>query len=403
MRRNNKHTTRNFKNATKMPSFNLRMFISMIFKFGCFLGFWYQISQVSDVYFAYRTSSKIDKSLVSNKAFPTIVFCSLYLEAMGYNFNKVPYPVNEDLMSKYTVKEILETTPDASHFIRNCRLRNQTRTLKRFSGRECHSSFFRVTKSVYSELLCYSIQPSRQLKYYLPDVVSSLRYRYEIFTIDVNPDIANSAHVISVIGYTPDDEPNHDWPFNSRNYGRKHIKKSNVDVVIYMSKTSTSTDLLRYPYDTNCVDVDVEVCYESCLRHKIKQMNRVSWSDFISEPINMIVSGETDQLNSSMRRIIDKFTNKCNEMCKMHQACHIRFSTTRSELNETPFLDNTTVISFVTPTKADEIIRTVASLTLTEYIIYVSSIFGIWFGLAIVHLNPVKFFTRTHVGAVDNS
>lgn len=401
MRRNNEHTTRTFKNLTTMIPLNLRMFISMIFKFGCFLGFLYQISQVSDVYFAYRTSSKIGKSLVSNKPFPTIVFCSMYLEAMGYNFNIVPYPKNEDLLSKYTVKQILERTPNASHFIRNCRLRNQTSTVMRFSGRECHSSFFRVTKSVNSEFLCYSIQPSRQLAYYLPDVVSSLRFKYEIFTIDVNPDIANSAHLISVIGYTPDDEPNHDWPLNSRNYGRKHIKKSNVDVVIYMSKASTSTDLLPHPYDTNCVDIDVEFCYESCLSHKMKQINRVSWSDFISEPMNIIMSSETDQLNSSMRRMIDTFTKKCNDMCQMHQACHIRFSTTQSELNETPFLENTAVISFVTPTKADEFIETVPSLTLTEYIVYISSVFGIWFGLSVVHFNPVKLFTRTQVAAVD--
>ena len=96
-----------------MTKINLSFF-SVPFKLLCFTGFLYQIYELSTIYFAFKTSTKITLQLDNKFVNPSIIFCVKYTEIIDRTsykkygiHHKYNYNTTEmfDDMSKMTIVE----------------------------------------------------------------------------------------------------------------------------------------------------------------------------------------------------------------------------------------------------------------------------------------------------------
>lgn len=362
--------------------------ISSFFVLGCIAGFMFQSYHVCTVYFRYQTSSKIDRFLSDAHVFPTALICVRYLDVIKVNFSFEEEKFN-DYLASFNMKQILEYTPKTGDILASCDMPSDIRFLKVYPRDVCNKKFFTIRKAIFNEHICYTIQPDDKLIYFSSDIVSSLRNSFEIYLIALSETLMSQCRVFTIVAYNLDDELDNDWPLNSRKHGARILRRDE-HIRMAISKFSFEINLLPAPYDTKCIKINVEACYESCVSKQLVKINRVSWSNFISEPNDLVMVSMQDHYNATTWRFVNDTINHCRFTCRSRSPCNLRYSRTTSNIYDNPF-GNFTYIAFVAPPSSDEVISTIASLTLIEYIVQLCSCLGIWFGLSVVHLNPFKF------------
>ena len=365
---------------------NLKKILSALFVIACSAGFLFQSYQVSTVYFMYRTSSRIEKSRMNCHPFPTLVFCVSYLKALKTRkpFQLPPYEYDD--LGSYSMREILENTPSSLEVFPECRFPKETGVMGMYNGTECHAYFSVVRKAIWADQICYLMQPLPNLTYSVPDTVSKLYFAFTIYSIAIKDNFIGNFY--TTIVYSPEDEETHDWPLNSRRYGGTQVSQG-LHQRIAVSKSSAKVYLLPPPFDTHCVNIDVEVCYETCARILLKKINRVPWSNFISDPLDITMISQEDFENSSYSGYIHESLNQCTTDCRSRYPCFLSYSYTYGSSSRNP-TTNSTYIAFKTPPKEDEVVTTVPVMTVIEYIVQLCSCLGIWFGLSVFHFNPSK-------------
>ena len=375
---------------------SLGKILSTFFIVACSAGFLFQSYQVSTVYFLYRTSSRIERSRMIRHPFPTLVLCITYLNALKTRKPSQLRPYQYDQLGSYSMRQILENTPSSLEVFPDCRLPNETGVMIMYKGTECHAYFSVVRKAIWTDYICYLMQPLPNLTYSVPDVVSRLYFGFTIYSIGIKDNFIGNFYTI--IAYSPEDEETHDWPLNSRQYGGTHVSQGFYQRIT-VSKSSAKVYLLPPPYDTHCVDIDVEVCYETCARTLLNKINRVPWSNFISDPLDMTMVSQEDFQNSSYSRYIHESLNKCTSDCRSQYPCFLAYSYTYGSSGRNPST-NTTYVAFKTPPKEDEVVTTVPVMTVIDFIVQLCSCLGIWFGLSVFHFNPSKLIKRYQVAPV---
>ena len=371
-----------------------KRFASLLYFIFCVSGFLIQVQQVSEFYFRYQTTSKIEIVVKEMEPYPNLMYCPRYVDLLDRSNHKkyglYPEPVitNEGLfaeMSLLTVKQILELTP-SSNLIRECTVRsNTTFTAINRNSSECEK-LFTVTKSVNGERICYTFTTRDSSSYSISGVATSATHTGNVYTLLLSSPVAKtiSAHVIS-----PSELDTHKDSLYSRHFAGK---VSNLDtftkslIVVYVESTEISR--LSPPYDTKCTPShDKEKCYEDCLTGKFKAINRTTWSGFHRDLIDMKMFSPLDFHSETMNTVAENAIRDCSQKCKVKKDCFTKFSKTSVQENKA----STFCILIKVPSAPHTSIYSVPYMTPVEYIIQVGSCFGVWFGLSIISFNPVKW------------
>ena len=122
----------------------------------------------------------------------------------------------ENKLSNLTVKDILEFTPGESHVIKECVLRQGIILIPRVMDQRDCEAFFKVTKSVIGERICYRIIPKIGSNFSVGEIASSKYFTNVAYTIYIKPDIL-ATKIASFISWTPNKGDAND-PLDSRPY-----------------------------------------------------------------------------------------------------------------------------------------------------------------------------------------
>ena len=384
---------------------NFKVISSRCFSLICLLGFVLQVEQISELYFRYQTTSKIELQIRKVEEYQTIMYCPRFVDLLNRtNYQEyglrptlpTSYKDIEQDLSRLTIEDILELTPRETDAIYNCYLTKDitenTSTILFLQYQKCYD-YFKVTKSVNGERVCYSFMPKKKRSYSVGDVASSQSYTDIVYQIVLNPSLSKTI-LGYFITYLVDPDKKVD-PLDSRIYKARVWNTFTLNqsrCVIY----GESIDIHRLapPYDTQCsLGHKVELCYEECLIENFQTINRIPWSGFHKKKQNIKMLTLLDVRNSTMSARIAFWFNQCHLKCKLKTECQTQFSRTyvqeyqnRNHLYESNFA----IISMV-PIGPHISLRTVATLTLVEYIIQIGSCVGVWFGLSIISFNPVKW------------
>ena len=374
---------------------NLQRTLSSLFSLICLSGFLFQVQQVSDLYFRFGTTTKTVFEIREIDHYQTMLYCPRSVDFFSKAFKNFGNVQNvtvvmeraEKELSKLTIKDILELTPPINHVIKQCAVRQGIMSIPVVLDQRDCEAFFHVSKSVIGERVCYTIMPKIGANFSVGAVASSRLYTNIVYTIYVKPVILETK-LAAFLSWIANEEQGNDpfdsCPYQARVFNYKTLTQSSF--VVYGE--SIKIHRLPPPFDTKCTPGHQrEKCYEQCLNKQFAVINRVSWSGFHREKLNMNMVTANDLRNDSISEFINGVFVECQTSCKTHADCVTQFSRTSVQEFQSP---NQSSFSSMLPSFPRISLHAVPSLNLIEYVVQVGSSFGIWFGLSIISLNPMK-------------
>ena len=382
-------------------------FFNAAFKLFCLTGFLYQIIQISIVYFAFKTSTKIVFQLDNNFINPSITFCVRYPAILDrskhdkygihprYRFNSKE--MFKD-MSKLTIKDVFDLTPDASEVILSCQYRENYYQLflTPYNRTDCYS-LFHVTKYQEGGFICYQLRTKTpDNKFHCSQAALSHNADKEFYYILLHQRFlaSNAMKFISFIP-TANNVSVLSMPEISRSYyvfklryasDPPETSKENTFRVYGDVYTVTS---LPKPYDTDCTEETEEhfpLCHRKCNIAAFKRHGYFPSNEYTITPLQMKHLNPEALLNKTLVRDIKSESEACLKKCS-RKGCNYWYSVTSvetfSHLN-----DDTISLGSTCSNRPSLRIQFLPRITVMEFVMYVSSALGIWFGTSILSINP---------------
>ena len=379
-------------------------------------GFLIQSGDVLRVYFEYRTRSDVSILVPKRISAPDVSLCVRYVDVLkgNYNISSTNTSYEEDekirkIQTKITIREIFDNTPEASELSEKCLLRlPQDYRLYTFNASECNKRFS-VTKFYTQEYICYrwafilknvedrfryfddfTLKNETYFEYQnlaftlsYPGLIYGIMMNYSsVYGADLCKVVLNNADSLPVnsIGYAP-----------TFNRGVKLAPKYNLINVGY---SITQLRRLPPPYNTDCRDYfdtqgEKKPCIDACLlKETLRVFDKVPFSFIKSNPENKKHISVDDLRNGTFSNLLTQMEMNCSSQCSQEQCLREFYSTTlfKEESGEFEYFQ----IMVSAPKSPIIKVITKPSWSIEEFLIYISTIFGIWFGVSVVSLNPLK-------------
>ena len=374
----------------------LKKILSRTFSLVCLTGFLVQVQQVSEVYFRFETTSSIVYQFRETDYYQSIMYCPRFKELIDYKrLKELGKSFSEESLEDYlrglsslAIKDILELTPSESQAIHKCMVRvGRMSSVTIMKQKECEE-YFKVIKSVHGEKVCYTFKPSFWVNYTVRHVASSLTHTNAVYEIYAHPSIARGVVAFFISSpinfYGNSKDPLHSVPFQALGQNHKHF----LELRFAVYGDSITIHRLPPPFDTNCSPgYNQETCYEDCLIDYFKAINRLPWSGFHRQKLDMKMLNPIDLENKTIARFVETSFEKCDSRCKIKTECLTQFSRTTLQEYKERFL----TLSSMLPTVPHMSLYAAPFLNLVQYIVQIGSSFGMWFGLSIISLNPMKW------------
>ena len=389
---------------TKMVQIKLPFF-SIIFRLLCFLGFVYQVIQISQEFFAYRTTTTVILRLGDKNIDPSIIFCTRctdILDRKNYEeygiYAKSNFNYTEVLsdVSKLTIKDIFDLTPAAEDVVIGCQIRKNAYDVNSYSQDECYS-LFRVTKYVEGMFVCYQFSTTMgDSKFHCDEASRSYFSVNELYGISLKQ-LFFFSNTIKVISFIPKGFNNSilNMPFTSRRfyvlklrYNEKHFSASTLNYM-YISGDLYIITRLEKPYDTKCIKNEENAdfnCRRRCNINAFKAYNIFPPNEFTVNPLPIKTLNPVTLKNETLIEDVKLRNDRCVAECT-ENLCHDWY--TVSNLETLPLRrSNTLSIVSRCSTRPTVVIQHLPRITFMEFILYISSSLGIWFGVSIISVNP---------------
>ena len=155
---------------------NLNRVSSRTYSVFCFLGFLFQLQQVSDLYFHFYTTSKTEFHIREVDDYQSLVFCPRWYDILDSKQLLTKYGIQlvapksdqemDRLLGSLTIKQILELTPAVSTVIYDCMIREDNISAPILITKEECYRIFKVIQSVNGERICYTFIPRVRMNYW---------------------------------------------------------------------------------------------------------------------------------------------------------------------------------------------------------------------------------------------
>ena len=386
---------------------NKLLFFRVAFKLFCLIGFLYQILEISIVYFDYKTSTKIVFKLDNKFINPSIIFCVRYPAILDrtkhlkygilprYRYNSTERYSD---MSKLTIADIFDLTPDASEVILSCEFRENYYQLGLipYNRTECYS-LLHVTKYQEGGFICYQFRTTTaDNKFRCAQAALSHNSNKELYFLLLHQRFFAS-NAIKLISFVPDGKNSSvlSMPIISRSFYdfklryASDLPETSKQNAFRIWGDMYSITSLPKPYDTNCVE-DKEkgyaLCHRRCNIAAFKRHGYFPSNEYTIEPLPMKHLNQEALLNETLVQDIKSKSEACLKKCS-RRSCNYWYSVTVTET----FLyynKETIALASTCSNRPSVTIQFLPRITFMEFVMYMSSSLGIWFGISIMSINP---------------
>ena len=377
-------------------NWNIRMYGSV--KYGrvafyiiCLTGFLYQIVSISDQYFKFQTSSKIEVSVSDQIKYPTLGICFNYIDILNRS-NAEKYGIYKSYqeawldwrkeVSMLTVTQIFSLTPEGSSLVSNCSLRQELHYhLKLRDARKC-MQFFSIYKALKGYTVCYNFIPPETQTFPWTRVATSSKGKGHVYSLILRlkrPFGSMTVYVTSRQSLQP-------FPVITRNFAQiVNLRYSNVLMVSSSRNTFAS---LPAPYDTNClVGVGQYACLGSCLSQQLRtHLSRMPSSFYINHLANFKIISNADIVNETVAAFVRTAEDECKSRCSF-TSCFQEVSFTDSRDYYKNLGEGVLRLIAMTPKRPALYIQSIPTTSFTDFLLYICNSFGIWFGLSFARFN----------------
>lgn len=430
-------------------------FWSLIFHIFCLIGVVYQIVDISKLYFAYTTLTSLSTRTerVEPISLPTLALCFRYVDVLNWKtvreltgqateggfvhpqwkgrkieWSRTIDPIKVLKASSYfTIKEIFELTPPEHKLIAGFAIRNISNPLVMVSGKKKNASnYFAIDKFVYQDFICYRIrvrdetmappiprhfhrhtwkgglhsdveviEGSRYRKINARSISESLHSPRLFMKVNLGHAFYKANIFFPVVYYGT-------YPYMSAFYSPRLSHLSDHESItpqhsIYIvTQQEFFFHFLPPPHNDGC-NPRVEIrssCLFRCSNEILKAINRTSFSHVRNDStLNLKPVSYKDIKDPKMAKVVNDSMVKCEEKCQTF-SCHFSLSRTSVSHSILKRLTREFSIEVITPSEPTVDIISTKKMTLIEFLSYVSSCLGIWFGLNISGFNPISWYER---------
>ena len=387
-------------------------FLNRFYALICLLGFIWQITEVSIIYFNYDVVTRVATDVPDTFQFPTLHTCYRYTDVLNYDkmnqelktnwsFSSYDGPAIQKLQHDLNVKNIHDFTPSIEDSIESCRSKHPKSYLTPSYNRSECQKIFNVSKYVALEYICYKYDFVPEEKFTLLKLALTVRSPGMMYEIVPGPGF--EMFMVSKIIITSPKAFPHKAMGLTPVFERRDLDIFGIYVTNFFTLIKES---LPSPFKTNCMNymlmnrANKVDCQLQCLKKfTLETFNKIPFSIIQKEIIPIYIISYQDVKNDTISKLLFEFDEICSKVCKRIDCWQIN-SFTRVDIeagkgyqsNRNQFLSEFSKykIRVNTPIEPSYRVVFVPSLQLAEYITYLLSTFGIWFGMTIYGLNPIK-------------
>ena len=354
----------------------------------CFAGCLYQVSSISKTYFAYDSKTTVSITIVDTMKIPTLSTCwdlKTMMDFDGLNRDQgiaVPNTTEKfyNLLDTMTVRQIFNYTPMIDSIIERCLVRLPQDYAYRqygYNSSEC-LELFHVEKYIHRQNICYKKTTKLKstthiIKQTLNPVEGGLIYKL-YFSSDFNTTFWYNA-IIHSIGSS--------MLFDGAYSPFKYIFLGNKSLAMDVTFYPTEISYLPAPYETKCISMNFssggEMVLKSIREKFIQKFSLVDTLAPIFTPYDYPMITRTNLRNKTFVNLFRPEAEKAeNPPC----SCTFEYIVTRIYA----YQNSVPKVSVYWPQDSRNDIHYFPSFSATDYVIYVCSSIGIWFGLSVLSL-----------------
>ena len=360
-----------------------RIKISWAYNFFALIGLLVQVVIISIELFAFNVSRDVEFVIPKKLAIPDMTVCVKIWDLMAGSERKV-----------MTVTQALNHTVKEEDFVRVQLVRkgsNYCKVVNRVPDHDCNGTTI-VTKWLMSDNVCYTLTYNFTHGNYLTRAtLSNTNYLTDIlknsfYSLVLAVPFGRLKSFTPVI-HTPKSNPVSSY--DSSEYYRREVegngRSSFVHNMYQVSYKSYELYLLPFPYKTDCrrYKKSQSECKEDCtLKHYLTKTSEYPEHVFISDMSLVGDRNLTTGLNTGVKQRIKSCSYKCRRA-----DCVLKYST--SSVKGVGLDGDALFLTLVSPLDPYVVVKAKPSFPTFEYILYIASCLGIWFGISFLSLNPV--------------
>lgn len=391
--------------AFKLYTFyNMRKVWNTVYATVCAVGLIYQIHLFSSNYFKYTTTTRFKYIFKTKLNTSDMILCPRYSDIIDYVRLKRDTGISlsiEDsrhIQDHLTAEQIFKYTPKNHEILDSAFYRINTSLNLQFLNQSQVYIVYNVTRFTVSEFMCYTItRKDKELIGYED---------YLLSTAPVSPSVTYEIRFSKCLQKTDlmwimlVHSPGVDFPsyFYSPVINRLSIGKRRFNLFSATNKLYHMR-LLPKPYDTGCVEFDQFIsetnCWFPCINNEIRKTGsqKVTYNTFVwKENEKQKFLSHNDLLN---RTIDNAFINAdhviCKKKCRSVLGCKRWFSVTTKFHTSMQVGTETFIVQALVPAEPGISIHSEKWMSFEEYLIYLSTTIGIWFGLSVSSFSPFQY------------
>lgn len=390
--------------AGNQPSFYHRLLPALI----CLTGFMIQVIEVSRLYFRYSTQTEVGVFVADELEPPSLSVCFRYIDILNRTrlsqelkiHVKSPIRVTEDIhyiQSLLRIKDIFEFSPRLEDIYESCIIRfpNEYQVHK-LTKDKCRENF-KMHRYYHREFICYRFEPKNfnqrlQIKYYS----YAPEYFNLVFSIHFDSRIFSDSEYFSAYVH----EPNTSFLLDSgqsKMFLRIYKRMNRARETISVSYSSVRTERMPPPYDTRCINPNfinsasqmskLFIEFDCINNFTLRELDRVMFAlHTYKSNLTAKVLTVPDLTNPYIGNKLRRYTR----MCKVkNDPCITSFTFSKVSLYPSEVLSSELLV----PSDPIINIRHVPRMIAVEFLVYLSSSFGTWFGISIFTFLSLSSYT----------
>lgn len=339
---------------------------------------------------------------------PNASFCPRYLDVFDKKAYKLKQTVVNFFTSRlsesiiyqqtlYTVADIFKYTPPEEDVFLRCFVRNETTyNYVQREGKACYE-LFKVDKFYHQEFVCYRFSLINIASFDFKKSAYALNFPGVFYLVELNTKYFNDTNFLKAIV--------HRTSFPAKTsafapvFSRKHSSQSSANLNYFkLSYYSVTQERLEAPYKTQCTDyskqghISRRRCANDCVdKRTTEELDRVPFSTITTRPILLKHVSYRDIENRTFSLHYQQIESFCRKRCILVDCKEVYFVTQVSAEPYPHFFR----FSVDAPREPSFIVTFLPKIDLNEFLVFVFSCFGTWFGISILSLDPFRHGNRS--------
>lgn len=369
----------------------------------CAIGYILQVNHISRRYFNYNTRTIVNMIIPTRLShFPSVSTCwsvvamvnrtQIAAEKRINNYDKFKRAnIDGDIfyrkIKELTIKELFKYTPNIDNILSSnhkninntsiaCQVRKSLEYSVQKSSVEKCMDFFHIHKYFEREYVCYEFIMKLTETLNMVRYAMSPSYTGEIFRLYLDKEIFKEIGAISCSVHTSESSRLFDSVFASN-----HFQIGDKYPALKVTYREINIEMMKSPYDTHCDELPGN--YTTGQEYSLNKVNEVLLKEL--NVITPFVPVYNHSLTYRMLHDLDfkekKFKGKVNGLSKKFgnlKGCITKFVDTTADLLD----ESTPYVAIYWPQDEELSIKYVPDQELIDFIVYITSCIGVWFGLS---------------------